>query len=639
MIERLSKNAPCLVLLASMLIGLMAPSASAHIVKPEQYHPVAEAYRRAMFMLNLNPVQWKLVETETERIALGYGDLGGDDAKRYALSMQDAIAMAIPESKGVMTDPALRKETARGIFEQSTEAVAHTLTLHLEATRNALTDQARARDIFEVARQLWAAFEYEIKTADPTMHRELGGAWLRCSSAIGSPGLAGIGAVPVDIEIFDAESKRIADYVTENFRNEYSAAGHKALMPLPTRSDSYDSSIAIPAKLPPGSNLNKQLPRPRQILTMATVGVDEGETFLIALGDMAFDSPYIFGEPAQSLGLSCNVCHNKGVTNPNFFIPGLSTVAGGLDVSNSFFAPHANNGHYDPLDTPDLRGIRFTAPYGRNGRFASLREFVRNVIVNEFNGPEPEPILLDAMIAYMNEFDFLPNDKLHRDGTLNDTATASAKRGELLFMKPFPQMDGKSCATCHIPSNNFLDGDRHDIGSTMLSESYARNGALDTPTLLSAKFSAPYFHDGSQPTLRAVTEWFDEHYNLGLSEGEIADLTAYVETVGDGIDGMEDTLHTLDAELEEFSFFLSTYEYLQQKGNTNIINALLQTIELEVGAHKWSVQDMQQLPVLNQLESLMADAYGASLTGDSPEVHEAIQQFREIYEQNKETLK
>ena len=114
------------------------------------------------------------------------------------------------------------------------------------------------------------------------------------------------------------------------------------------------------------------------------------------LGDMLFDSPYIFGEPARSLQISCNTCPNKGVTNPNFFIPGISTAHGGLDVSSNFFRPASNNAIADPVDIPDLRGIRFTAPYGRNGRTMSLREFTRNVIVGEFNGAEPTPVMLDA---------------------------------------------------------------------------------------------------------------------------------------------------------------------------------------------------------------------------------------------------
>jgi hypothetical protein len=32
---------------------------------------------------------------------------------------------------------------------------------------------------------------------------------------------------------------------------------------------------------------------------------------------------------------------------------------------------------------------------------ASLRDFVRNVIVNEFAGPEPSPTVLDAIVVYL----------------------------------------------------------------------------------------------------------------------------------------------------------------------------------------------------------------------------------------------
>jgi len=98
--------------------------------------------------------------------------------------------------------------------------------------------------------------------------------------------------------------------------------------------------------------------------------VDETETPLVAFGDMVFDSPLIFGEPARSLGISCNNCHNKSITIRSSKFRGLSRYAGGpRPFRGVFFAPHANNGLFDPLDTPDLRGIRFTAHYGRNGRF------------------------------------------------------------------------------------------------------------------------------------------------------------------------------------------------------------------------------------------------------------------------------
>ena len=150
---------------------------------------------------------------------------------------------------------------------------------------------------------------------------------------------------------------------------------------------------------------------------------------------------------------------------------------------------------------------------------ASLREFTRGVIVGELGGPEPSPLMLDALVAYMTEFDFLPAPLLARDGTLNDRASAAAGRGEAIFNRPFARMAGRSCAACHIPDGNFVDGRRHDIGSVAPSSPHARDGALDTPTLLGIVHTPPYFHDGSLPTLAAVVDWFDRRYRLGLDRG------------------------------------------------------------------------------------------------------------------------
>jgi hypothetical protein len=310
-----------------------------------------------------------------------------------------------------------------------------------------------------------------------------------------------------------------------------------------------------------------------------------------------------------------------------------------MDVSNSFFAPHANNAHFDPLDIPDLRGIRFTAPYGRNGRFDSLREFTRNVIVNEFNGPEPEPLLLDGMMAYMLEFDFLSTPLLAEDGTLRPDAPKEALRGEQIFHRPYEAMGNRSCATCHVPSDHFLDRRRHDIGTVHGTQADSRDRALDTPTLLSSRYSAPYFHDGSAPTLEAVVEWFDERYGLGLSSEEQSHLTTYLELVGDGVDGYEDTMFTLEAEMEEFSFFLSAFEFLDARGRRDLIATTFKTIALELRAHKWDVQDSRHLPVLEGLAVLMDEASAANRRGDEEGVRERVAAYRQLYQENAEVLR
>ncbi|MCU9840258.1 cytochrome-c peroxidase [Ruegeria sp. WL0004] len=165
-------------------------------------------------------------------------------------------------------------------------------------------------------------------------------------------------------------------------------------------------------------------------------------------------------------------------------------------------------------------GTSHTGPYGRDGRFASLRDFTRNVIVNEFGGAEPTPFMLDALVAYLLEFDFLPNSMLTTDGRLTDAAPEAARRGEAIFNGPFAGLGDRSCASCHVPDANFLDRQAHDIGSADPAYEGERASAVDTPTLLGTAYTAPYFHDGSLPTLASVVDWFDDTNSLGLTGAE-----------------------------------------------------------------------------------------------------------------------
>ena len=628
-------------LLAAGLMVMGFSTASAHIVPPEELHPVAESYRRASFILNLNPVLWPQVWPDMKRIEEALRGMNSPGAKKFSEELARAKRVAQPVAKNDEAPDlvAARKNGSRLVFSLATQGVASLLVSHLDGIKVG-SGRAEVRSRLNEARRISEAFAETLPHLDPEAWKKMQIHWLEASSHLGAAGVMGIAARPMNLEKIRESTAFIRRYFHSNFSG-FRAGEDRRLLPHPSGSKTYVETAKVPWRLPPGSDINKQLPRPRQILGMAERGASEAETFLIALGDMAFDSPEIFGEPARSLGMSCNTCHNKGVTNPKLFIPGLSMKKGGMDVSNSFFAGHANNGLHDPLDTPDLRGIRFTAPYGRNGRFASLREFVRNVIVNEFDGPEPDPMLMDGMIAYMNEFEFLPNPKLKKSGKLRPgKVSKSALRGEKIFYRPFPQMmGGMSCASCHIPNANFVDHKRHHIGSTGGGNQPFRVGGLDTPTLLSSKFTAPYFHDGSLPTLRAVNEWFNTQFKLGLRREDIDDLTAYVEAVGDGTDGMENTVYTLESELEEFQFFLSTYEHLKRRKKKGLIAVLLKTVVREVQAHKWDVQDKGNLPILNEMEEKLTEALSAHLAGDVKMTDSKIAAYHALYKNHRDKLK
>ena len=276
--------------------------------------------------------------------------------------------------------------------------------------------------------------------------------------------------------------------------------------------------------LPIGSELDEDAAdNPREIFHSEAIGGHR--SYFSNLGNLAFNSPYILGDAARKAHMGCGSCHVNGASNPKLMIPGLSTRPGNFDTTNALFNPKTDNGVLDPLTIPSLRGARFLAPYGHDGRTASLRDFVRNVIVNEFAGPAPSPQILDAIVVYIEDIDFLPNPGLDKAGRLSLSANAAQRRGESLFAKPFPHDPTMSCSGCHLPSAAFVDHRQHNVGS---------GGIYKTPTLLNADFNAPYFHDGRFENFGQVIDHFNSAFDLGLTAEDRADLAAYLTAIGDG---------------------------------------------------------------------------------------------------------
>lgn len=310
--------------------------------------------------------------------------------------------------------------------------------------------------------------------------------------------------------------------------------------------------------LPVGTDLNEdQLDQPTELFWSELAGGKR--SYLLNLGDMLFSSPAILGGVARQSGISCGTCHQQGGGNAKLFVPGMSTRAGNFDTTGPFFNPKADNGVLDPVRPPSLRGAKYLAPYGHDGRFASLRDFVRNVIVNEFAGDEPSQQVLDALIDYIQEIAFLPNAKLAAGGRLSKEASLSAKRGEILFNKPFPKNAAMSCATCHVPSAAFVDHQMHDVGT----------GWQKTPTLLNANLNARYFHDARYDSYEQVVEYFDKHFDLHLSAKDRGNLVAYLNAVGDA--DKPSTRNTVQAQLEELESFSSVLDIAIPERNSEIV--------------------------------------------------------------------
>lgn len=322
--------------------------------------------------------------------------------------------------------------------------------------------------------------------------------------------------------------------------------------------------------LPAGTELNEEaLDRPREVFH--SEGLGGFRSYMVDLGDLAFNSSNLLGGPARRAGMSCATCHVNGAGNAKLYIPGMSTRPGNFDTTGPLFNPKAHNGVSDPVRIPSLRGARFLAPYGNDGRIASLRDFIRNVIVNEFAGPEPSPTVLDALVAYIEDIDFLPNPSLGPVGRLTARSNAAERRGEAIFFKPFPRDAELSCAACHIPSGGFVDHKQHSVGT---------GGLFKTPTLLNADFNAPYFHDGRYDTFDQVVAHFDRVFGLGLSPQENSDLVAYLKAVGDGLQPYE--RDGVTAQFREITTFARVLDTALPSRDVEVIAMAVETVGREL---------------------------------------------------------
>jgi mono/diheme cytochrome c family protein len=105
---------------------------------------------------------------------------------------------------------------------------------------------------------------------------------------------------------------------------------------------------------------------------------------------------------------------------------------------------------------------------------------------------------------------------------------AAAERGRAIF--------GQSCISCHVggsgTDNN--DGRLHAPAETGMSATYAMrtaNKMYRTTPLRGLAQHAPYFHDGSATTLRAVVDHYNQFRKLGLTAQQRSDLTEYLKSL------------------------------------------------------------------------------------------------------------
>lgn len=168
-------------------------------------------------------------------------------------------------------------------------------------------------------------------------------------------------------------------------------------------------------------------------------------------------------------------------------------------------------------DVISLVYTHHTPPHNRRATRATPRECMRTGVIGS-HLVVPEEGDVDDLLAYVKSLEPEPNP-------MTPHLAEAAARGKALF-------EGKAeCSGCH-PAPYFTDRKMHNVGIVSRDEP---DGRYDTPSLIEAYRTAPYYHDGRAATLRdALVEHDPEglHGNLGeLTSEEIDDLVAYLKTL------------------------------------------------------------------------------------------------------------
>jgi cytochrome c peroxidase len=168
-----------------------------------------------------------------------------------------------------------------------------------------------------------------------------------------------------------------------------------------------------------------------------------------------------------------------------------------------------------PRQTPMLAGrLEGTAPFGWTRDAKTFHDYVRGT-AQRLRGRGFSNAELDDLAAYVMSLKAPPR------------ATADAalvKRGTELFT-------ASGCATCHKGAMT-TDNLQHPVVDAMLNVRTAGR-SFATPSLRFVGGTAPYFHDGRYPTLRALLTSNDPNMGTGknLPAADLDALEAYLRSL------------------------------------------------------------------------------------------------------------
>lgn len=269
--------------------------------------------------------------------------------------------------------------------------------------------------------------------------------------------------------------------------------------------------------------------------------------------DLAAQGRELFrSEALAKAGESCNGCHTDGGANSKLGLTPHRREPSAPDIASDF------NGDREPIA---LYRVAKTAPYfwdarvDANGEIVPLDQIVVETIVTHFVDSSQAAAQAAKIVAYLKTID-APESPFSQG-----TMSPAALRGQLLFQQK------AGCVACHI-GPEFTDNEPDNVLSRRVTTPLAgttkdeddpgaaRNPApaetcpqtiqelaaaadpsicsFDTPSLLGVRHTAPYFHNGIQPTLEAVVNFYNTQSvlaPLNLTAQEQADLVAFLKSI------------------------------------------------------------------------------------------------------------
>lgn len=163
-----------------------------------------------------------------------------------------------------------------------------------------------------------------------------------------------------------------------------------------------------------------------------------------------------------------------------------------------------------------LLGTRATGPWAWNGEVARLEDQVQNSLVSTMQGDLPDAETVAALSAYLRSLTLPPPL-----GSLESADDRQAAiRGEKVFTI-------RQCGACHNPHERYTSPSVYDVG---LADRLG-NRHFNPPSLHGVSQRETFFHDNQAQSLKQVFSLFGHGIDGELSEQDLLDLMAFLQTL------------------------------------------------------------------------------------------------------------